>query len=498
MKILEYIGLDVSTVKAGYRKVTDALARNDFHAAQVKKLVNLTHGKFYRAKLDDADRLLFTLVRHGDEVCALMLEVIASHNYDKSRFLRGALIDESKIPNVDLSEAVKDAEHLRYLHPEHIAIHLLDKPISFDDTQEMIYRQQPPLIIVGSAGSGKTALTLEKLKHAEGEVLYVTHSVYLAQNARNLYYAHGFEHTGQEAHFLSYREFVESIRVPAGREATWRDFSGWFARMQNSFKGIDAHQAFEEIRGVITAGDAGILSREQYAQLGIRQSIFGDNQRDKLYELFGKYRQWLAEEGLFDLNIIVHDCVATPRYDFVVIDEVQDLTIAQLSLVLKTLKKKGNFLLCGDSNQIVHPNFFSWSQVKTLFWNDPKLAGQQQLSVLTANFRNGTEATRIANQLLKIKQRRFGSIDKESNFLVQAVGAEAGKVALMADNDLVKRELDKKTKQSIRFAVLVMRDEDKQEARKHFSTPLLFSIHEAKGLEYENIVPVCFQPPKRV
>ena len=488
MKILEYTGLDFSHVKAGYRKVTDALARNDFRAAQVKKLVNLTHGKFYRAKLDDADRLLFTLVRHGDEVCALMLEVIASHNYDKSRFLRGAVIDESKIPTVEFSDSAKDAEHLRYLHPEHSAIHLLDKPISFDDTQEMIYRQHPPLIIVGSAGSGKTALTLEKLKHAEGEVLYVTHSVYLAQNARNIYYAHGFEHSGQEAHFLSYREFVESIRVPAGREATWRDFSRWFARMQNSFKGIDAHQAFEEIRGVITAGDAGILSREEYSELGIRQSIFGENQREKLYELFGKYRLWLAEEGLFDLNIVVHDCVATPRYDFVVIDEVQDLTIAQLSLVLKTLKKKGNFLLCGDSNQIVHPNFFSWSQVKTLFWNDPKLAGQQQMSVLTANFRNGTEATRVANQLLKIKQRRFGSIDRESNFLVQAVGAEAGKVALMADNDAVKRDLDKKTKQSTRFAVLVMRDEDKQEARKHFATPLLFSIHEAKGLEYENIV----------
>lgn len=33
-----------------------------------------------------------------------------------------------------------------------------------------------------------------------------------------------------------------------------------------------------------------------------------------------------------------------------------------------------------------------------------------------------------------------------------------------------------------------MRDEDKAEARKHFTTPLLFAIHEAKGLEYENIV----------
>ena len=67
MRILEYIGLDTSRVKASYHKVTEAIMRGDFHAAQVKKLVSLAHGKFYRAKLDDADRLLFSLVRHGDE-----------------------------------------------------------------------------------------------------------------------------------------------------------------------------------------------------------------------------------------------------------------------------------------------------------------------------------------------------------------------------------------------------------------------------------------------
>jgi hypothetical protein len=54
MKILEYTGLDTSRVKASYRKVADAIARHDFRAAQVKKLVNLSHGKFYRARLDDA------------------------------------------------------------------------------------------------------------------------------------------------------------------------------------------------------------------------------------------------------------------------------------------------------------------------------------------------------------------------------------------------------------------------------------------------------------
>ena len=100
MKILEYTGFDSSGVKTSYRKVSEALARDDFRSAQVKKLVNLTHGKFYRARLDAANRLLFTLVRHGDEICALMLEVITSHNYDKSRFLRGAVIDELKIQTI--------------------------------------------------------------------------------------------------------------------------------------------------------------------------------------------------------------------------------------------------------------------------------------------------------------------------------------------------------------------------------------------------------------
>jgi hypothetical protein len=490
MKILEYIGLDTSRVKAAYRKVTDAISRGDFHAAQVKKLANLTHGKFYRAKLDGADRLLFSLVRHGDEVCALMLEVIAHHDYDKSRFLRGAAIDESRIPDGDIAEAMREAQPVRYLHPERPAIHLLDKPISFDDAQEAIYRQPPPLIVVGSAGSGKTALTLEKLKQADGEVLYVTHSAYLAQNARDLYYANGFERPEQEAVFLSYREFVESIRVPAGREAGWREFAGWFARMRQAFKGIDAHQAFEEIRGVVSAGATGVLSRDAYRALGIRQSIFYGEQRDALYDLFEKYRAWLGESRLFDLNLVAHDwqAVAAPRYDFVVIDEVQDITSVQLALVLKTLKKPGQFLLCGDSNQIVHPNFFSWGQVRSLFWRDPQLAERQELRVLTANFRNGQEATRVANQLLKIKQCRFGSIDRESNFLVQAVGGAAGEVALVPDKENVKKELDQKIRQSTQFAVLVMRDEDKAEARKYFGTPLLFAIHEAKGLEYENIV----------
>ena len=309
MRILEYSNLDTAGVTAQYRKVTEAIAHGDFRAADVKKLDNLTHGKFYRARLNGTDRLLFALVRHGGETCALMLEVIRNHDYGGSRFLRGTTIDDTKIPDADLATAQTQAQPVRYLHPQRAAVHFLDKPISFDDAQEAVYRLTPPMIVVGSAGSGKTALLLEKLKQAQGEVLYVTQSAYLAQNARDLYYAHGFEREEQDATFLSYREFLESIRVPAGREAGWREFAGWFARMRQgqAFKDIDGHQAFEEIRGVLGARAGGVLLREEYRALGVRQSIFCAEERDRLYDLFERYRAWLTEAKLYDLNLLAQE-----------------------------------------------------------------------------------------------------------------------------------------------------------------------------------------------
>jgi hypothetical protein len=61
----------------------------------------------------------------------------------------------------------------------------LDKVLSFDDDQEAVYRQSPPLVIIGSAGCGKTALTPEKMQDASGHILYVTRSPFLVQNGRD-------------------------------------------------------------------------------------------------------------------------------------------------------------------------------------------------------------------------------------------------------------------------------------------------------------------------
>jgi len=491
MQVLTYVGLHPAKLKAKFDKVCSAIERDDFRSVDMKKMPPTP---YYRAKLDDASRLLVQFVRYKDTTACLALEIIPHHAYEKSRFLRGAHVDLTQIeepPDTATPEQVSsDAEAVRYLHPGRAQFHLLDKPLSFDDTQEAIYSMPPPLVLVGSAGSGKTALTLEKLRQTEGQVLYVTQSPWLAQSARSLYNAHGYENSKQEVQFLSYREFLETLHVPPGREVTYATFQGWFSRHQQNYRFTDAHPCFEEFRGVISSQPEGILTREAYLALGTRQSIFETEQRAAMYDLFEKYQVWLKETHQFDSNIIAHQwqSYVEASYDFVVVDEVQDLTNVQLALVLRSLKTAGQFLLCGDSNQIVHPNFFSWSAVKSLFWRDPTLAERQALSILTVNYRNASHITRVANTLLKIKHARFGSIDRESNHLVQAASGIQGEVRLLADKEKIVRDLDNRTRASVQFAVLVLRDEDKSEARRIFRTPLVFSVHEAKGLEYPNII----------
>jgi hypothetical protein len=52
----------------------------------------------------------------------------------------------------------------------------------------------------------------------------------------------------------------------------------------------------------------------------------------------------------------------------------------------------------------------------------------------------------------------------------------------------VLRELDRKIRNSANVAVIVLSDDRKAEAKHRLSTPLVFSVHEAKGLEYDAVV----------
>jgi hypothetical protein len=489
MEVLFYNDLAVGKLKKSIDQTVSFLREGEFRAADVKKMPNFG---LYRAKLDDTNRLLFKIGVYENKKYLFILEVIANHAYDKSRFLNGTAVDENKLVSVKDQKdiPVDEITPIGYVNSQKKSFHLLDKILSFDEIQTEILHLPTPSIIIGSAGSGKTALTLEKVKILPGRILYTTLSAYLVENASNLYSSFDYENTKQEVEFLSFFEYLSTIDVPKGKEVDFRSFDQWISRYRQSHKIKDSYKIFEEFKGVLTGSmiDKAYLSLNDYTSLGVKQSIFSVDERPLIYDLFSKYLEWLKEGACFDSNILSYNLLSkiTPQYDYVVIDEVQDITNIQLMLILRSLILPQNFVLCGDSNQIVHPNFFSWSQIKTLFYKQD-LKGDI-IRILATNYRNTPEVTRIANQLLLIKNARFGSIDKESTYLVKPNSKHSGEVEFLENNPKIKAELNAKTKRSTKFAVLVLRNEDKAIAKTFFHTPLLFSIQEAKGLEYENII----------
>ena len=271
MQVLLYNELNSKTI-TGLSKLIGYLEKDDFQSADVKKVGD----NLYRSRLNRNDRILFSIYRHQGQSYALILEYIKNHAYEKSRFLNQTTkLDENKIPVIKSVAEIKE-EPLVYVNLRHKSFNLLDKIISFDENQQSIYSLSPPLVIIGSAGSGKTALSLEKMKHAVGDVLYVTQSAYLVKNSRDLYYANHYENEDQQVDFLSFQEFLESIHVPEGKAVTFKHFQQWFVRNRQSNQFRDAHKLFEEFRGVITgpATDKSWLSKEDYLALGVKESIF--------------------------------------------------------------------------------------------------------------------------------------------------------------------------------------------------------------------------------
>jgi hypothetical protein len=468
------------------------LQAGDFKSADVRKMQGTG---YYRARMDIRDRLLFSFVTYNEKKYILLLEVIKEHNYARSRFLRGAAINESMFVPVESPDEELPAAQLPYLNKGSKVIQTLNKFISFDDFQKDIYTLHPPLIIVGTAGSGKTVLVLEKLKNLHGNAAYVSLSKYLVDNASSIYYASGYDNEHQETDFLSLKDYLSLWQIPEGKEVEFKHFAQWFGRYAQAVKINEPYRVFEEFKGVITGSPLHTpwLSQEEYLKLGVKQSIFSAQERERLYPLFLKYVEWLKEENMYDSNILCYEYLdkVQPCYDYIMVDEVQDVTNIQLKCILASLKQKEHFILTGDSNQIVHPNFFSWSKIKTYFYEtgDSK---DNRIKILQTNYRNSLGVVELSNSLLKIKNSRFGSIDRESNYLVNTVSKDKGEVLLYLNDEKKKKELNRRTQDSAKYAVIVPGQAQKTEAARFFKTPLIFSVQESKGLEYENVILVDF------
>jgi len=154
MQVLRYAKLAIPRkLEASFEKVRAAIERDDFYSADLKKLAV---DDFFRAKLDYDSRLLVRFVEFAGRRACLALEIVEQHAYDRSRFLRGARVDATAIealPSAGAPDIAGSLRKVRYLHPARTEFHLLDKPLSFDDRQEELFRLPLPMVLVGCAGT---------------------------------------------------------------------------------------------------------------------------------------------------------------------------------------------------------------------------------------------------------------------------------------------------------------------------------------------------------
>jgi hypothetical protein len=76
MEILRYSDLDAQGLEKHVERAAALLREGDFRGADARKMVG---SPFYRARLNDKDRLLFRFVVHGGKSHLVLLEVIRNH-----------------------------------------------------------------------------------------------------------------------------------------------------------------------------------------------------------------------------------------------------------------------------------------------------------------------------------------------------------------------------------------------------------------------------------
>ncbi|KAK9063838.1 hypothetical protein SSX86_017710 [Deinandra increscens subsp. villosa] len=192
------------------------------------------------------------------------------------------------------------------------------------------------------------------------------------------------------------------------KEVTFDRFCSdyWPHFNENHRKKLDPARVFTEIishiKGGLLAGECtdGKLNFEGYSSLAeSRVSTLTKQKRENVYSLFQAYENMKTERGEFDLGDLVidlHRRLKIERYkgdqmDFVFIDEVQDLSMRQISLFKYICQNVDEgFIFAGDTAQTIARGIdFRFQDIRTLFYREfltSRTTGKQEKGIVSEIF----------------------------------------------------------------------------------------------------------------
>lgn len=410
-----------------------------------------------------------------------------SEQGDKEYFAKEIYEDISELNSIVLEDEYiclliddNDEDYLKYLSQEQY---------------ECLRLLQKPIFITGSAGSGKSVVGIRKMimNTNHGKVsTYITFSGHLKSSMEMYYNTICSEHK-DKVNFTTINQLCSSILgIEEVVPVDYHDFKDWAISTEvfkENLLNITLEEVWYEIVNKIKGtSNSEFIEKEEY--LGQSDSSYNTKEKQQIYNIAKAYQLWLNKNSYIDENDLAFKALKVlqterdRRYDFVVIDEMQDMSNIQMEVVLK-LTSDNNFLFIWDEHQVTRYNEFQIGKVKSTFYNNEQGVIEK---TLTKNYRNSIEIDSLSQKVLGIKNRFLSKDAPLDNARILPLREGKKPVVLQCEKDEIWELLQRVDKQGD-IAVVVW-DEQEKQLLKDQSIPIsrVFTISEIKGLDYHTIV----------
>ncbi|MGQ3890082.1 ankyrin repeat domain-containing protein [Legionella sp. CNM-1927-20] len=508
---------------AGYKK---ALSR--FMDEQEKNGLNLEklHGKLdkqsvYSIRMNGKGRLVLCAIDRPEGQVWCLIDVLPNHEYQKLKEKpKGWLshqIDKSLNNEMEFTDFVEASQDDVVDVDEDINIDVSSGIefcgsrgfILFDEGQAQAKEKgmkSMPAIITGPPGSGKTSVGLsvvwQNIQHAVENglepkpILMIAKSANLIQFIRSEFTTMCAEHDGIRPEWVEFKtpqaiylERHEGVNIK-GED----DFITWFCHelaTQNKLKKKDktaplvraeeASLVYQELHTM-----SGYSSFEEYSRLVTSKlSLFPNPETRKwLWQVYQNYMKKLTSNNEVDLAFLPIEL--QKAYDFIVVDEAQDLSRRQISSLAQQSER---VIFCIGDHQRLFGSETTVPFIRSVYWQKNQ-KDITTLAKLDASYRCPREVTELANGVLKLKYQAIGGreyLDKNELVYIQSnpVLSQAGNIYwLEQEKELAPLTEDRSNAQ---FAVITS-PQFIDEAAKLFGRERVFTPAQIKGLEYDHIL----------
>ena len=180
-----------------------------------------------------------------------------------------------------------------------------------------------------------------------------------------------------------------------------------------------------------------------------------------------------------------------PKFDWIVIDEAQDLTEMECYVLLQLVEEPSHFVLSCDYNQTIAPTYFNTTRIMTYLHLTALYRREEENRVfLCHNYRNPAQIVAMGNHLTTLRQSLFG-YDKRNDVIEQAIREEEGGLFVLQGAYEEQQKLLQAAAKEAYVYIVVPTEADKRYLQQKVSRKeSVYTIGEVKGLENGYIVVV--------